>query len=279
MPATVWKGYLSFGLVSFPIRLFAAARPEPIRFHLLHKKDLSRVKEVYYCALEDKPLDRAEIVKGYESGKDEYVVIEPGELKKIAPPTASVMEILQFARMEEIDPILLQNSYYVAPERALSRPYALLLEAMRQTKYNAIAKIAMHGREHVAVLRPSGQGIVLHTMFFVEELHAMSQVKPAAAERFDAKELALAKRLIETLAAPFRPEQYHDEYKRRVQELIEKKQKGQKITPAKQPRKAPVIDIMTALQQSLARTAAASEHAAASAASKRSVRSRKAKTA
>jgi DNA end-binding protein Ku len=121
MPATVWKGYLSFGLVSFPIRLFAAARPEPVRFHLLHRKDRSRVKEVMYCAAENKPLNRAEIVKGYEHEKNHYVVIEPEELEKIAPPTATVMEILEFVRTEEIDPIFFHTSYYVAPEESVSK--------------------------------------------------------------------------------------------------------------------------------------------------------------
>ena len=157
MPATVWKGYLTFGLVSFPIRLAAAARPEPVHFHLLHKKDLSRVREVMYCAAEDKPLERSEIVKGYEYDKDRYVVVEPEELEKIAPTTASVMEILQFTRIDEVDPIFLEKSYYVAPEEAVSRPYALLLQAMKETKYDAIAKVAMHGREHIVILRPRGE--------------------------------------------------------------------------------------------------------------------------
>lgn len=256
MPATVWKGYLSFGLVSFPIRLFSAARAEPVHFHMLHNKDLSRVKEVLFCAAEDKPLERSEIVKGYEYEKNKYVVIEPEELEKIAPPTASVMEILQFVRMEEIDPIFLETSYYVAPEEAVSKPYGLLLEAMKDTKYDALAKVAMHGREHIVVLRPSERTIVLHTMYFVDEIHKQNEV-PVPAEKFAKKEVDLARKLIETLAAPFEPQKFHDEYKRNVEELIEKKRKGQKITPIKQPKTAPVIDLMKALQQSLARTGGA----------------------
>lgn len=254
MPATVWKGYLSFGLVSFPIRLFAAARPEPVHFHMLHKKDLSRVREVLYCAAEDKPVDRSEIVKGYEYEKDRYVVIDPEDLEKIAPPTATVMQIVQFVRMEEIDPIFLETSYYVAPEEAVSRPYALLLEAMKETKYDAVAKVAMHGREHVVILRPAEHGIVLHTMYFVDELHKANEGKVAKAAKFDKREVDLAKKLIETLAEPFKPEQFHDEYKQNVEELIEKKRKGQKVTPIRQPKTTPVIDLMQALQQSLAKT-------------------------
>src|SRR6201996_2756432 len=264
MPATVWKGYLTFGLVSFPIRLFAAARPEPVHFHLLHKKDLSRVKEVMYCAAEDKPLERSDLVKGYEYQKNKYVVIEPEDLEKIAPSTATAMEILQFVRIEEVDPIFFEKSYYVSPEEAVSRPYSLLLEAMRQTKYDAVAKVAMHGREHIVILRPAEHGIVLHTMYFVDELHQANEAGVTRPAKLDKKEMDLAKRLIETLAGAFKPEVYHDEYKKNVEELIEKKRKGQKVTPIKQPKKAPVIDLIQALQQSLSRTAAARRAAPAS---------------
>src|SRR3981189_3236492 len=116
MPATVWKGFISFGLVSFPVRLFSAARAEAVHFHMLHKKDLSRVKEVWYCAEEDKPIERSEIVKGYEAAKGEYVVVEDEDLKKIAPPTATTMDIVQFVKEGEVDPIFFETSYYVAPE-------------------------------------------------------------------------------------------------------------------------------------------------------------------
>lgn len=274
MPATVWKGYLSFGLVSFPIRLFAAARPEPVRFHMLHRKDLSRVREVLFCAAEDKPLERSEIVKGYEYEKGQYVVIEPQDLEKIAPPTATVMQIVQFVRMEEIDPIFLETSYYVAPEQALNRPYSLLLEAMKETKYDAVAKVTMHSREHVVVLRPTDHGIVLHTMYFVDELHKANEVDVPKPAKFDKRELDLAKKLIETLAEPFKPEQFHDEYKETLQELIEKKKKGQKVTPIRQPKPAPVIDLMQALQKSLAKN-----NANKTSASKKTTRKRSAKVA
>src|ERR1700757_2731583 len=116
MPATVWKGFISFGLVSFPARLFAAARAETAHFHMLHKKDLSRVKEVWYCAEENKPIERADIVKVYETSKNQYIVVEDEELKKIAPPTATTIDILQFVGSDEVDPIFFESSYYVAAE-------------------------------------------------------------------------------------------------------------------------------------------------------------------
>src|ERR1700730_6987230 len=125
MPATVWKGYISFGLVSFPVRLFSAARAERVRFHMLHRKDLSRVKEVFYCAKENEPIERSEIVKGYEATKDKYVVVADEELKKIAPSTASTMDVLQFVRDTDVDPIYFERSYYVAPGDEIGKPYAL----------------------------------------------------------------------------------------------------------------------------------------------------------
>jgi DNA end-binding protein Ku len=279
MPATVWKGYLTFGLVSFPIRLFAAARPEPVHFHLLHKKDLSRVKEVMYCAAEDKPLDRSEIVKGYEYEKNRYVVVEPEDLEKVAPPTASAMEILQFVKMDEIDPIFFEKSYYVGPEESVSRPYSLLLEAMKETRYDALAKVAMHGREHIVILRPSEKSIVLHTMYFVDELHKGNEVPVPKQGKFDKKELDLAKKLIDTLANAFKPEEYHDEYKQNVEKLIESKRKGHKVTPIRQPKRAPVIDLMQALQQSLAKTTAARSQSASTGKARKTARKTRAKVA
>lgn len=250
MAATVWKGYLSFGLVSFPIRLFAAARPERVHFHMLHKTDLSRVKEVWYCIKEDKPVKRDDLVKGYEDDAGAYVVVEDAELKKIAPATATSMDILQFVKSGEIDPVFFETSYYVAPEDAASKPYTLLMTAMSETKSYAIAKATMHGREHLVVIRPGKDGMILHTLYYQDELHK-SNAKAAPKSKFSAKEAALAKSLIESLAGPFKPEQYHDQYRANLERMIEEKRKGRKVTAVKQPAKTPVINILEALQRSL----------------------------
>jgi DNA end-binding protein Ku len=129
----------------------------------------------------------------------------------------------------------------------------LLFKAMQETGYDALAKVAMHGREHIVILRPAEHAIMLHTMYFVDELHKANEVKSPTDSKFDEKEIDLAKKLIETLAGSFEPEKFHDEYKQSVEKMIEKKRSGKKITPVKQPRKAPVIDLMQALQQSLAK--------------------------
>ena len=250
MAATVWKGYLSFGLVSFPVRLFSAARAEAVHFHLLHEKDLSRVKEVWYCAKEDKPIDRADIVKGYELEKGEYITVGEEELKKIAPATATTMEILQFVANDEIDPLLFESSYYVAPEEKVSKPYALFMAALTETKRDAIAKIAMHNREHVVLIRPAEGGLVLHTLYYEDELHKGNKAE-APRTKFSARELDMAKSLVQHLTAKFKSGDFHDTYRDNVERLIEEKKKGEKITTVKQPRKAPVIDLMEALKKSL----------------------------
>ena len=166
MASSVWKGHLTFGLVSFPVRLFSAARSETISFNLLHKEDHSRIKQVVYCQAEDKPVPRSELVKGYEYEKDHYVEIDDEDIKKVAPKTAKVMEILEFVKADEVDPIYLESSYYVAPDEGGEKPYALLFQALRESKYYALAKIAMHNREHIIVLRPGAKGILSHTMYY-----------------------------------------------------------------------------------------------------------------
>lgn len=137
---------------------------------MLHKKDLSRIKEVLYCAKENKPLTRDDIVMGAAVNNGEYVVVTEQELKQIAPPTASTMDILQFVAAGDVDPLYFESSYYLAPEESVSKPYVLLLQAMSDTKRCAVAKITMHGREHIAIIRPAHGALVLHTMYFVDEL-------------------------------------------------------------------------------------------------------------
>src|SRR5260370_11126043 len=164
MASTVWKGHITFGLVSFPVKLFTAARGESLGFNQLHKSDHSRIKQVTYCQAEDKPVPRSELVKGYEYEKDHYVVIEDDDIKKVAPKTAKVMEILEFVETKDVDPVYLESSYYMAPDGGGEKAYALLFEALRKSGYSGVAKIAMHNREHIVILRTGQRGIRLHTM-------------------------------------------------------------------------------------------------------------------
>src|SRR3954454_14269931 len=251
MASSVWKGHLTFGLVSFPIRLFSAARSETISFNLLHKEDHSRIKQITYCQAEDKPVPRSDLVKGYEYEKDHYVVIDEEDIKKVAPKTARVMEILEFVKAEQVDPIYLESSYYVAPDEGGEKPYALLFQALRESEYYAVAKVAMHNREHIIVLRPGSKGILSHTMYFQDEIRQVEEFRTDTNLVKD-KELAMAKMLISSLEADFEPQKYHDTYRANLQKMIEDKIEGKKVVATPSEHVAPVIDIMEALKKSLA---------------------------
>ncbi len=250
MASSVWKGQLTFGLVSMPVRLMTAARGEIVSFNQLHKTDGSRIKQVIYCQAEDKPIPRTEIVKGYEYEKDRYVVIEDEDIKKVAPKTAKVMEIQEFVKADDVDPVYLESSYYMAPEDSGEKPYTLLFEALKETGYYGIAKIAMHNREHVVILRPAKKGIILHTMYYADEIRAGEEFRTDSSQVKE-KELNLAKMLIASLEAEFEPQKYSDAYRENLKRMIEAKVAGQNIVETPQPHVAPVIDIMEALKKSL----------------------------
>src|SRR5471030_305348 len=251
MASSVWKGHLAFGMVSFPVRLFSAARSETISFNLLHKEDHSRIKQVTYCQLEDKPIARTDTVKGYEYEKDHYVVVEDEDIKKVAPKTAKVMEILEFVKADQVDPVYLESSYYVSPDEGGEKPYALLFQALRESNFYGVAKVAMHNREHIVVLRPGPKGILSHTMYYVDEIRQVEEFRTDTS-LVKEKELALAKMLISSLEAEFEPQKYHDAYRTNLQAMIEAKIEGKKVVETPSEHIAPVIDIMEALKKSLA---------------------------
>lgn len=280
MATTVWKGHLTFGLVSFPVKLFTAARPEGISFNQLHKSDNSRIKQVIYCQAEDKAIPRSEIVKGYEYEKGRYVVVDDDDIKKMAPPTAKIMEILEFVKSEEVDPIYFESSFYMAPDQAGEKPYALLYDTLKRTGYVGVAKIAMHNREHIAIFRPGASGLLMHTMYFANEVRKVEEFRTDTS-LVKEQEVKLAETLVQSLAAPFEPEKYHDTYRDNLEKLIEAKINGQEIVTPPAPEPAKVIDIMEALRQSLAiaKKPAASVEALEEEAPKQKAAGRKQKTA
>lgn len=252
MAATVWKGYLSFGLISVPIRLSVAARPKTVSFRQIVKETMRPVKQQLYSPELERIVERKELVKGYEVAKDQYLIIDPEDLKKVAPESSSTMEILEFVKLDEVDPLYFDSSYLAVPEDAGRKPYALLVKAMEESGFCAIAKLSMHQREYTVVLRPRKGGLTLHTMFYQDEVRDSSEYGHIADVEIKESEEKLARQLIESLAAHFDPEKYHDEYRSRVEALIEAKRTGQEAEAAQAPRLAPVIDLMEALQRSLA---------------------------
>ena len=252
MAASVWSGYLTFGLISMPVKLFSGARSQGISFNMLHRDDLSRLKQQYVCLADGKVVERSDIVKGYEYRKDEYVVIEPEEIKKIEPKTAKTMEILEFVKTSDVDPVYFESSYYMVPDEAGRRPYALLTKAMEESEYVAIAKLTMHNREYTVFLRPHAGGMMLHTMYYKEEVREVEGFGAPDVELKDA-EVKVAHQLIEALATEWDPEKFHDSFQDNLKNLIQTKLEGGKIEEVEQPKKlAPVVDLMSALKASLA---------------------------
>ena len=252
MAASVWSGHLTFGLISMPVRLFSGARSSGISFNMLHREDLQRVKQQLYCPADNRVVSRDEIVKGYEFLKDEYVVIEPEEIKKIEPKTAKTMEILEFVKAGDVDPVYFESSYYMMPEEAGRRPYALLTKALEESEYVAIAKLTMHNREYTVFLRPHSGGMMLHTMYYAEEVRQVEGFGAPDVELKDA-EVKVANQLIEALAGDWDPEKYHDTFQDNLKELIQAKLEGGTIKEVEKPKKlAPVVDLMSALKASLA---------------------------
>lgn len=254
MAASSWKGFLTFGLISIPIRLSPAARTERISFNQLHSVCHTRLKQPLFCPTCNRNVERSEIEKGYEYEKDQYVLFTQEELEEVEPESARSMEILEFVKMEEIDPLYFDASYYAAPEDGAEKPYQLLLEAMEQSGYAGIAKATMHNREYIVIIRPRKEGLALHTMFYPNEIRRASEY----GHKFEIREQErkLAQELIKTLAAPFHPEKYHDSYQESLRSLIEAKTSGKQIPVVTHAAPAPVIDLMEALKKSLASTSA-----------------------
>jgi DNA end-binding protein Ku len=253
MGHSIWKGHVAFGMVSFPVRLCAAARTDTISFNQLHACDHSRVKQVLYCQGEDRPVSREELVKGYEYEKGHYVIVDEADLKRAAPPSGSVMEVLEFVPAADVDPVFRDASYYVQPDVAGERAYALLLETLRRTGHVGIAQWTLHSREHLVLLRPGRTGLVLHTMYYVAEVRAMDEFR-ADTSRISDQEVELATLLVKALAGAFTPDKYQDNYQVNLRAVLDAKVQGKEMEArAGQPALAPVVDILEALKASLAR--------------------------
>jgi DNA end-binding protein Ku len=292
MASTIWRGYLTFGLISIPVRLFRAARPERVSFKRMYRappqkttgplssdepdeepevfmppagkgaprlearnppvtETLVPLQQISVRKNSDEVVSPQKVVKGFEYEKDRFVAIEPEELKGIAPKTATQMEISEFVQLSEIDPVYFETSYYVVPEEAGERAYALLYKALQTAGLVAVAQFAMHNREHVVIVRPSRKGLIAHTMFFSSEVRADDEYR-ANVDVISDKELKLAETLIHSLSAPFEPEKYRDTYREKIEAIIAKKIAGQPAIHEKPQRQAAVVDITEALQRSLA---------------------------
>jgi DNA end-binding protein Ku len=301
MASTVWKGHLTFGLVSIPVRLIRAARAERVKLRQLYRPltipqakeqhaptvpsseapqhpdaseenvgakmrpaeaqaevHVAPVRRVFQSAEEDQAIAPADLVKGYEREKGQFVVLEEQELRNLVPQTSSEMQIVEFVRFSEIDPVYLETSYYVVPDNGAERAYALLVEGMRETGYAAIGQLTMHRRDHVVIVRPGKTGIIAHTMFYPDEVRSTEEFRTDKS-LVAAKELTMAKLLIEALAQPFDPARFKNTFRERLEQLIQSRIEGQQTTRVESPAAAKVIDIVDALKRSLAQVKSVAE--------------------
>jgi DNA end-binding protein Ku len=256
MARAIWTGTISFGMVTIPVKLYSALNRKSVRFHQLSVKTGARVaqKRVDPSTGEEVPYES--IVKGYEIAPERYVVIEPGELEALEPKKTKTIEIEDFVELSEIDPILYDHPYYLAPGVGGAKPYRLLLEAMAETGKVAIARVVIRSKEALVAIRPMGDALGMATMIFADEVLAadrLDEVSEAAEVKTTKRELDMAKQLVDSLAGGFEPDKYRDSYREQVLELIERKAEGKEIAVQPEPEEvtAPAPDLMSALKASL----------------------------
>jgi DNA end-binding protein Ku len=252
-PRAIWKGAISFGLVTIPIRLHSAVEEKSFKFNQLHEKDSGRIKYKRFCATcnEEVPFD--EIVKGYEYEKDRYVILTDDELDRGMPSIRSI-DILKFVPLEQIDPIYFQKSYYLAPETAGVKAYKLLTKALTDDERVAIAKIAFRDKEHLATLRVRDGVFVLETMYWPDEIRASEFEDLDVDVELRAQEMQMAKSLIDNMTGDFDVNEFQDEYRVRLEDLVEQKIQGREITVVEEPGSAKVLDLIEALKASIEQT-------------------------
>lgn len=255
MPRSMWGGSVSFGLVNVPVKLFAATSPKGVHFHMMRASDNSRIQYKKVSAVDGAEVPEDKIVKGFELEPDRYVTLTSADLDALDPEKNRQISILKFVDMKEIDCILFDKAYYLAPDENAGKAYALLLEAMKETKKVAIARMVLHSREHLVILRPYRNAVSLFTLYYDDEVVAPSALDnlPGEKDAPNAAELAIAKQLVDAITGKFDPKEYHDEYRERVLQLVKQKAAGKKIvaTPGSPARATNVVDLMSALRASV----------------------------
>jgi DNA end-binding protein Ku len=261
MPRPTWSGSITFGLVTVPVKLYSAVRSREVRFHQLHDADGVRIQQKRVCPADGEEVSYDHVVRGYEVSKGQYVVVSDEELEALDPKGGRSIDIETFVDESGIDPLHYDHSYYLTPDRGAQKPYYLLLEAMKAARKVGIARVVMRAKQYLAAVRPLGNALALVTMNHPDEILPVSELEElrGTPPRARPKELEMAQQLIAALAGPFEPEQYHDEHRERVLELLKKKAEGEEVVVqphVEEPTK--VKDLMAALQESL-RTAKKSE--------------------
>jgi DNA end-binding protein Ku len=250
----LWKGAITFGLISIPVRLYSAVESKSLKFHLLHSEDQGRVRYKRVCTKCGKEVSWDDLIRGYEYSKDHYVIFTDEELEGLDVDSIKAIDVVTFVPISQIDPIYYDKTYYVAPDQSGIKAYKLLADAMHAEEQVGVAKLALRDKEHLATVRLKEDVFVLETMFWPDE------IREPAFEELDKKvdvrdpEVKMARQLIQQLSGEFHPEEFRDEYRERLQTIAEQKIEGQEVAVAAEPSEepAPVVDLMEALKASVA---------------------------
>jgi DNA end-binding protein Ku len=256
MARSIWSGFLSFGLVSVPVGLYPATADQTVHFNQLHKGTSHRIRYKKVDEVTGEEVPAADIVSGYDLGGGEYVVVTRDELKEAAPGKSETIEISDFVDLDEIDPVFFRTTYYLAPRgKGADRAYALLRQAMDETGKVGVATMVLRDKEHLVAVRPGADVLILETMYFADEIRTASEELDTLPEdaTFQGRELDVAKKLVESLTVPWQPADFHNTYRARVMDLIERKREGEAVVFEAERPKSNVVDLMAALEGSLAK--------------------------
>jgi DNA end-binding protein Ku len=252
MPRAMWKGAISFGLVTIPVSVYPATEEKTLRFNQLHDEDGGRIRMKRVCSIDGEEVGYEHIVKGYEYEKDRYVIVTDEDFEKVPVESSRQIDIQQFVELEEIDPMLYKKSYYLVPEETGAKAYALLREAMNRAGKVGIAKVSFRDKEHLAALRFSDEAFVLETMFWPDEIREADFGGIDVEQKIRDNELDMAQTLIDNLTADWDPTAYTDEYREGLLEIVEAKVNGEEIEVVEPEPTAKVVDLMEALKASVA---------------------------
>ena len=256
MPRSMWKGAITFGLITIPVRLYTATEEKTVKFNMLHGKDGGRIKYQRVCSVDGQEVPWDEIVRGHEYEKDHYVTFTDDELDSALGDMARAIDVVHFVPLEQIDPVLFQKSYYVAPEPTGVKAYKLLIEALKKSGKVAIARVALREKEHLATLRSSGGVFIMETMYWPDEVRAAEFEELGKQVDIRDAELDMAMSIIDNLSQDFDAKEYHDRTREAVEAMIERKVKGQEVVATEGAEPAPVVDLMAALRASVEATKA-----------------------
>lgn len=249
MPRTFWKGVISFGMVAIPVNMSIAIESKTPNFHYLHKKCLTRPKQVLYCAKDIEYFNTSETVRGYEYSKDQYVVFDEDDFNKVPVKTVHSIDIVGFASVNEIDLIYYEGSHYLQPEKLGEKPFLLLKAVLEKTGLVGIAKVSFQRREHLCCLHPLGKILALHILHYKQDILPADDMAPPE-QKLSKAELDMATKLVQAMTTGFKPDDYRDEYTLALQQMVEAKLKGVEIKAPEIP-KVEIEDLMTALKASV----------------------------